>query len=98
MIFLNELLDLRSYRCPVKAYHEHLTLDGTLLANLPAAGSQTRPTMALQHGNVSRSVVTSAEGMVEHLLCLPIEIIPNGINSLAFRHADNAEYLAVSLR
>jgi hypothetical protein len=54
--------------------------------------------MALQHGNVSRSVVTSAEGIVEHLLCLPIEIIPNGTNSLAFRHADNAEYLAVSLR
>jgi hypothetical protein len=91
MVFLDELFDLWSDRCSVKAYHEQLTLHSTLLASSLPGYSWRRPTIALHHSNVSRirgHIASSMGG--NKVLCLPIEIIPNGIEFLAFRHDDNA--------
>jgi hypothetical protein len=90
-MLLDELFDLWSDRCSVKAYHEQLTLHSTLLASPIPEYPWKRPTIALHRSNVSRIRGHIASSMDESkVLCLPIEVIPNGIDLLVLRHDDNA--------
>jgi hypothetical protein len=54
-MFLDEFFDMWSDRRSIEAHHEQLALCRTSLATPLAACSQDRPTIALHHGNVSRT-------------------------------------------
>ena len=90
MVFLDKLLDVWSNRRSIEAHHEQLTLRHISLADqLRRIVGGDPPSLYIAVTSASRAV-TLRIVFIAAAVCLPVEIIPHGIDLLRLRHDDNS--------